>query len=67
MYPQIGRKQKIIISVHKREALLNISMHFTLTLLIYSWDLLFALSLEYNMFVYLFQRNIMLEKDNSIT
>ena len=27
-------------------------------------DLLFALSLEYNIFVYLLQRKIMLEKDN---
>ena len=30
----------------------------------YSCDLLFALSLEYNIFVYLLQRKIMLEKDN---
>ena len=30
----------------------------------YSCDLLFALSREYNMFVYLLQRKIMLEKDN---
>ena len=29
-----------------------------------SCDLLFALSLEYNVFVYLLQRNIMLKKDN---
>ena len=30
----------------------------------YSCDLLFALSLGYNIFVYLLQRKIMLEKDN---
>ena len=30
----------------------------------YSCDLLFALSLEYNIFVYLLQRKILLEKDN---
>ena len=30
----------------------------------YPCDLLFALSLEYNIFVYLLQRKIMLEKDN---
>ena len=30
----------------------------------YSCDLFFALSLEYNIFVYLLQRKIMLEKDN---
>ena len=29
----------------------------------YSCDLLFALSIEYNIFVYLLQRKIMLEKD----
>ena len=31
-----------------------------------SCDLLFALSLEYNIFVYLFQRKIMLEKDHNL-
>ena len=30
----------------------------------YSGDLLFALSLEYSIFVYLLQRKIMLKKDN---
>ena len=65
------------MSVDKREAALNISMPFTLTLYFwppdrslnnclmnYSCDLLFALSLEYDIFVYLLQCMIMLEKDN---
>ena len=32
----------------------------------YSCDLLFALSLESNIFVYLFQRKITLEKDHNL-
>ena len=74
MYPQIGCKQKM--PVDTREAALNISMPLTLTLFLaiwpmtkwlsdnYSCHLLFALSLKYDIFVYLLKRTIMLEKDN---
>ena len=51
MYPQIGCKQKM-------SAVVVGNFQYA------SCDLLFALSLEYNILVYLIQRKVMLEKDN---